>query len=194
MKQGEGIAKAILFADGAAFDLWLREHHDSANKIWLKLAKKAAVVQTLNYAQALDIALCHGWIDGIKKPLTDVHFLQRFTPRQKNSPWSVINRNKVAALQKAGRMQQGGLEAVAQAKLSGMWDKAYAGSSSIEVPSDFTAALNSAPKAKAFFEQLNRQNRYSILYRIGAVKKPETRARKIVQFVAMLEKGEKLYP
>jgi len=188
------VVKSVLFESDEMFDLWLMQHGSSATEIWLKLVKKSAVMQTLNYAQALDVALCHGWIDGVKAAHDDEHFLQRFTPRKATSSWSKINCVKVADLEKAKRMREGGIAAVAQAKANGQWDKAYAGSASIEIPKDFAVALKANAKAEKFFAGLDRQNRYAFLYRIGAVKKPETRARKIAQFVEKLAQDEKIYP
>jgi uncharacterized protein YdeI (YjbR/CyaY-like superfamily) len=188
------LADRVIFASSEAFDVWLVRHGSNASEIWLRLAKKAASEQTLNYAQALEVALCHGWIDGVKKPDSDEHFLQRFTPRKASSPWSKINREKAEALIAQGRVREGGLDAVAQAKANGTWDKAYAGSATIGIPEDFAAALKCNKAADAFFNKLDRQNRYAVLYRIGVVKKAETRARKIAQFVEMLAKGEKLHP
>jgi uncharacterized protein YdeI (YjbR/CyaY-like superfamily) len=188
------MVEPVLFSSPEAFEQWLLRHGATEKEIWLKLAKKAALVQTLNYAQAVDVALCFGWIDGVKKSLDETHFIERFSPRQSSSPWSKINCDKIADLAKQGRMREGGLAAVAQAKSNGQWDKAYGGSATMAVPDDLISALHSNQIAAAFFETLNRQNRYAILYRINAVKKAETRARKIEQFVAMLAKGEILYP
>ena len=188
------MADPVIFVSSEALDGWLLRHGSDASEIWLRLAKKAAREQTMNYAQALEVALCHGWIDGVKKPDSEEHFLQRFTPRKASSPWSKINREKAEALIAQGRVREGGLDAVAQAKANGTWDKAYAGSATIDVPEDFAAALKRNKAAGAFFNGLDRQNRYAVLYRIGAVKTAETRARKIAQFVEMLAMGEKLHP
>ena len=188
------MADPLIFATPEAFEAWLLKHGQTETELLLRLAKKGARDPTLNYAQALDVALCHGWIDGVKRPDSDEHFIQRFTPRKALSPWSKINRDKAEALIKSGQMREEGLAAIAQAKANGKWDKAYAGSASIAVPDDLAAALKRNAAANAFFKKLDRQNRYAILYRIGTVKKAETRARKIAQFVTMLAKGEKLYP
>jgi uncharacterized protein YdeI (YjbR/CyaY-like superfamily) len=188
------MAEPILFSSPEAFEQWLLQHGATEKEIWLKLAKKTAAPQTLNYAQAVEVALCFGWIDGVKKTLDETHFIERFSPRQASSPWSKINKDKIETLSKQGRMREGGLAAVALAKVNGHWDRAYAGSATMEIPQDLALMLKSNPRAAAFFETLNRQNRYAILYRIDAVKKPETRARKIEQFVAMLAKGETIYP
>lgn len=188
------MADPIIFASGESFHAWLLRHGTDASEIWLRLAKKAASEQTLNYAQALEVALCHCWIDGVKKPDRDEHFLQRFTPRRASSSWSKINREKAEALIAQGRMGEGGSAVISKAKANGTWDRAYAGSATIDVPEDFVVALKHNKAAAAFFGKLDRQNRYAVLYRIGAVKKAETRARKIIQFVEMLAKGEKFYP
>jgi uncharacterized protein YdeI (YjbR/CyaY-like superfamily) len=185
---------SVLFETSDDFETWLDQNGKSAPDIWLRLAKKAAARQTLTYAQALDVALCHGWIDGVKKALDETHFLQRFTPRKAESLWSKINCEKVGALQQAGRMREAGMAAVALAKANGAWDRAYSGSASITLPDDFSLALQANVAAEKFFAGLDRQNRYAFLYRIGSVKKSETRARKIARYVAMLAKGEKLHP
>ena len=188
------MAEPVIFTTPQAFADWLLQHGAAEKEIWLRLAKQNAVEKTLNYAQALEIALCHGWIDGVKKPDSAQHFLQRFTPRKASSPWSKINRDKVEALIAAGLMREGGMAAIANAKANGAWEKAYAGSATIELPDDLASALRKNKAAQAFFEQLDRQNRYAILYRIGAVKKAETRARKIAQYTEMLARGEKIHP
>lgn len=188
------MVEPVLFATVEEFSTWLKENGKLENEIWLQLAKKISSQPTLNYRQALDVALCYGWIDGIKKSLSEQHFLQRFTPRKPSSPWSLINRNRAEILIQQGLMQDAGLAEITKAKANGMWERAYAGSATINVPQDFALALSKNVQAKTMFAQLNRQNRYAILYRLNAVKKAETRAKKIEQFVAMLAKGEKLHP
>lgn len=175
---------------------WLQAHGDSSEAIWLRLAKKAAGAQapSLTYAEAVDSALCFGWIDGQKRTESALHWLQRFTPRRARSLWSKINTVKVQRLEQAGRMRPAGLREVARAKADGRWDKAYTSLNSSVVPADLQAALDAHPQARAFFETLNGQNRYAILFRIQSVKKAETRARKIAQFVDMLASGGKLHP
>jgi uncharacterized protein YdeI (YjbR/CyaY-like superfamily) len=148
----------------------------------------------LDYAQALDVALCYGWIDGQKGKFDDQHWLQRFTPRRPKSRWSKINRDKVAALTEQGRMQPAGLAEVERAKADGRWQAAYDGQRTSSVPDDLLAALAANPAAAEFFATLDRQNRFAILYRIQDVKKPETRARRVEKYVAMLAEGKKLYP
>ncbi|MEU7051973.1 MULTISPECIES: YdeI/OmpD-associated family protein [Streptomyces] len=184
----------LSFDSAEAFEAWLAEHHASCPGIWLKLRKKGPGIVALDYAQALDVALCHGWIDGRKAKLDDEWWLQRFTPRKPNSKWSKVNRDKVAALIEQGRMRPAGQAEIDRAKADGRWEAAYDGAKTATVPDDLTAALAAEPSAAAFFETLDRRNRYAILYRIQDAKKAGTRARRIEKFVAMLAKGEKLYP
>jgi uncharacterized protein YdeI (YjbR/CyaY-like superfamily) len=183
----------LLFADARAWDEWLDAHHAASPGVWLRLAKKGAPLRSLSYAQALDEALCHGWIDSQKKPFDEHSWLQRFTPRGPRSIWSRINRDKVEALRAAGRMKPAGLAQVQRAQDDGRWAAAYASQSKATVPDDLQAALDGNPRARAFFATLDGANRYAILFRVHAAKKPETRARKIADFVAMLERGEKIH-
>lgn len=184
----------IAFATPANWEDWLREQHESSKGLWLKLAKKGSETATVNYQQALELALCYGWIDG-QKAAYDGHFwLQRFTPRGAKSVWSQINREKVEALLGAGRMKPAGIAQVEKAKADGRLDAAYASQKSATVPDDLREALEKSPKAQAFFDSLNSANRYAILYRLQDAKKPETRARRLAQFVEMLEEGKKLHP
>lgn len=182
----------ILFKSPADFETWLAEHHQQPDGFWLKIAKKGSGEQSATYAEALDVALCYGWIDGQKQKFDDKFFLQKFTPRRKNSPWSKINREKVAKLIEQGRMQPAGLAEIERAKEDGRWDRAYASQSTITVPDDFQQALDQNPNAKAFFDSLSNSNRYPFLYRITTAKKPETRQNRIEKFIAMLNAGEKL--
>ncbi|CAM5635991.1 YdeI/OmpD-associated family protein [Streptomyces viridochromogenes] len=184
----------VAFESAEAFQAWLGENHAVSPGIWLKLRKKSPGVVALDYAQALDVALCYGWIDGQKAGLDDQWWLQRFTPRTARSKWSKVNRDKVAALIEQGRMQPAGQAEIDRAKADGRWDAAYDSSRTATVPDDLAAALAAEPAAAEFFEALDRQNRYAILYRVQDAKKPETRARRIEKFVAMLAKGEKLHP
>lgn len=177
-----------------AWETWLQAHGDSSTGVWLRLAKKSSGQTTLTYAQALDSALCFGWIDGQKKGESDGFWLQRFSPRTARSIWSRINTEKAEALVQAGRMRPAGLREIEAARQDGRWARAYASASSAAVPADLQAALDAEPKARAFFDALDRQNRYAILFRIHNVKRAETRAKKIAQFVAMLARGEKLHP
>jgi uncharacterized protein YdeI (YjbR/CyaY-like superfamily) len=184
----------VAFPTAAAWRAWLADHHASAGGLWLKIAKPAAAGGTLSYAEALDEALCFGWIDAQKRGLDDGYWLQRFTPRKRGSRWSKINTQKAEALIAAGRMQSAGLAEVESARADGRWDAAYAGSRSITVPDDLAAALAANPVAAEFFATLNSVNRFAILYRIGTVKRPETRARKIAQYVEMLAEHKTLHP
>jgi uncharacterized protein YdeI (YjbR/CyaY-like superfamily) len=181
------------FESAAAFAAWLDDHPGAAGA-WLKIAKKGAPRPTVSYAEALDVALCAGWIDGQKGALDDEFWRQRFTPRGPASRWSKINTEKAEALIAAGAMQPAGLREVEQARADGRWDRAYAGQSTIEVPADLAAVLAANDAARAFFETISRGNRFAILYRITSVKRPETRARKITEFVGMLARGETLHP
>jgi uncharacterized protein YdeI (YjbR/CyaY-like superfamily) len=184
----------LSFDSAEAFETWLAENHTCSPGIWLKLRKKVPKIVALDYVQALDVALCHGWIDGQKGKFDDTWWLQRFTPRKANSKWSKVNRDKVAALIEQGRMRPAGQAEIDRAKADGRWEAAYDGAKTATVPDDLAAALAADPAAAAFFETLDRQNRYAILYRIQDVKKAETRVRRIEKFVAMLAKGEKLHP
>ncbi|RKG66688.1 YdeI/OmpD-associated family protein [Corallococcus terminator] len=183
----------VPFASEKAFEQWLAKHHADAPGVWLKFAKKLSGIASVTYAQAVDVALCYGWIDGQAKPVDDTHWIQRFTPRRARSRWSKINCGKVDALVAAGRMRPAGLREVDAARADGRWDAAYASPSAIAVPEDLLSALDANPKAKAFFATLKGSNRYAILYRIHDAKKPETRARRLEKFVAMLEAGETIH-
>jgi uncharacterized protein YdeI (YjbR/CyaY-like superfamily) len=176
------------------WEAWLAEHHATSPGIWLKIAKKGSGTPTVSHAEALEAALCHGWIDGQRTRLDDEYFLQRFTPRRPRSRWSRINREKATQLIAAGKMKPAGLREVERAKADGRWDAAYEAQSTATVPDDLLEALESDPQAAAFFSTLDSQNRYAILYRIQDARKPETRARRIDKFVAMLRAGEKLHP
>lgn len=182
-----------LFKNARAFESWLKKHHASADGLWLQIAKRGAHEPSVTYAEAVEIALCWGWIDGQKKGLDDQHFLQRFTPRRARSVWSKVNVEKVAALTAAGRMQAPGLAQVEAAKADGRWARAYDGSRTSVVPDDLLAALDAQPPAKAFFATLNASNRYAVLWRIQTAVKPETRARRIEQLVDMLARGETIH-
>jgi len=189
-KQGLPI---VQLASAQEWEAWLEEQHETAKGLWLKIAKKAAGIETVSYPEALEVALCYGWIDGQKGSYDKRFWLQRFTPRGPRSKWSQINRDKVEELIAQGRMKPAGLATVEQARADGRWDAAYEPQSRATVPDDLQHALDENPQAKAFFETLNGVNRYAILYRIRDAKRPETRARNIEKFVAMLARGEKLY-
>jgi uncharacterized protein YdeI (YjbR/CyaY-like superfamily) len=182
------------FASAEEWESWLREQHDELSGVWLKFAKKASGVPSVTFPEALDVALCYGWIDGQSRSVDDTWYLQKFTPRRARSTWSKRNREKVAALIEAGRMQPAGLREIERAKADGRWDAAYDSPSTSTVPEDLQRELDANPAAAEFFATLNGQNRYAILHRIQTAKKPETRAKRIATFVEMLEKGEKIYP
>ena len=184
----------LAFKTQKAFETWLAKNHAKSPGVWLKLAKKGSGVKSITYAEAVEASLCYGWIDGQSKSIDDNAWLQKYTPRGRRSIWSKINIGKAEALIEAGRMQPAGLAAVEAAKKDGRWAAAYEPPSKSTVPPDLQAALDGSPKAKAFFATLNGTNRYAILFRTQTAKKPETRAKRIKQFVEMLEKGEKLYP
>jgi uncharacterized protein YdeI (YjbR/CyaY-like superfamily) len=181
------------FKDAAAWEKWL-EANLAAAGLWLKIAKKDSGIASVTYAEALDVALCHGWIDGLKKGHDDRFFLQRFTPRKKRSLWSKNNVAHVERLTKAGRMRGGGLREVEAAKADGRWDVAYHGASKMEVPPELAAALAKNRKARAFFDQLDKTNRYSFCWRVQSSVKPETKAALVEKLVAMLVRGEKIHP
>lgn len=180
------------FEDQKAWEEWLIANADGKG-IWLQIAKKDSGIASVNYAQALEVALCHGWIDGQKRGYDERFFLQRFTPRRPRSLWSKINIGHVERLIDAGRMQSGGLREVEAAKADGRWEAAYRSFSDMEVPAELAAALKKNKKAKAFFDQLDRTNRYSFCWRVHTAKKAETRVARAEKFVEMLAKGEKIH-
>jgi uncharacterized protein YdeI (YjbR/CyaY-like superfamily) len=182
------------FESPEAWHDWLSENHESSPGVWVKIAKKGSGVPSVAYPEVLDIAISFGWIDGQRKALDDTFFLQRFTPRGPRSKWSKINRDKATRMIESGEMKPAGLREVERAKEDGRWDAAYDGQRTMEVPDDLRRELDANPKAKTFFDTLNSQNRYSILYRLHDAKRPETRARRLAKFVEMLNRGEKLYP
>ncbi len=182
-----------LFKNAKAFETLLKRHHATADGLWLKIAKRHANEASVTYPEAVEIALCWGWIDGQKKSLDEQYFLQRFTPRRARSVWSKVNVDKAEALIKAGRMQAPGLAQIEAAKADGRWARAYDGARTSEVPEDLIAALDAAPAAKAFFSTINASNRYAVLWRIQTAVKPETRARRITQLVEMLARGETVH-
>ena len=182
-----------LFATAPAWESWLAKHHHSSSGMWLRLAKKGSDLRSVTYAEALDIALCYGWIDGQKRGENEQVWLQRFLPRSAKSIWSKINRQKALALIAGKRMQAAGQAAIDAARKNGMWDAAYDSPKSAQVPDDFQAALDLNPRAQEFFQALDGANRYAVLFRIQTVKKQNTRARKIREFVQMLERGERIH-
>jgi uncharacterized protein YdeI (YjbR/CyaY-like superfamily) len=172
---------------------WLAKQQDKSAGVWLKLAKKESGISSVTYEEALDVALCYGWIDGQKKGFNDKYWLQKFTPRGSRSIWSKINTEKAERLIASGEMKAAGLKAIELAKQDGRWEAAYASQKNISVPEDFQAALDRNKKAQDFFATLNSVNRYAILFRIHNAKKSETRVKRIQQFVEMLERGEKIH-
>jgi uncharacterized protein YdeI (YjbR/CyaY-like superfamily) len=176
------------------WERWLSEQPEDSPGVWLKLGKKGKGVPVVPYARVLDTALCHGWIDGQRKALDDAYFLQKFTPRRPRSVWSKRNCEHVKRLIESGRMRPSGMRQVELAKADGRWDAAYEGQKVASVPDDLQRELDAHPRAAEFFATLNSQNRYAILYRLQTAKKPETRARRLTQFVEMLDAGEKIHP
>lgn len=184
----------LSFATQQEWEAWLDVHHADTPGLWLKIAKKEAGERSVTYAEALEGALCYGWIDGQKAALDERHWLQKFTPRRPRSVWSKVNRAKAEALIAAGRMRPAGLRQVELAQADGRWDAAYDGQSTVAVPADLQRALDDNPDAMAFFNTLDRVNRYAILYRIQTAKKPDTRAARIQKFVGLLSRQEKIHP
>ena len=182
------------FESTDAWDAWLAAHHADSPGLWLKIAKKGATGRTVSYSDALDVALCHGWIDGQKGRYDDEYWLQRFTPRKPGSKWSKINTGRAAALIESGRMGPAGLREVERAQADGRWEQAYESQSRVTVPEDLARALAANERARAFFATLDGTNRYAVLYRITSAKRPETRAKRIDTFVAMLSEHKKIHP
>jgi len=182
------------FTTASAWRKWLEANHDTALGVWMKIAKKGSGAKSITHDEALDEALCFGWIDAKRTKLDDTYFLQRFTPRTARSPWSKINTQRVLRLTKAKKMHPAGKRAVDAAKADGRWQSAYAGQAAAEVPADLEAALDASPAAAKLFAELDSRNRYAILYRIGSVKRADTRGRRIAGFVADLEHGKTPHP
>jgi uncharacterized protein YdeI (YjbR/CyaY-like superfamily) len=188
----DGLPK-LPFPSAIEWEEWLEDNHAVSEGVWIKMAKKGAGTESVRYPEVLESALCFGWIDGRREALDERYFLQRFTPRRPRSRWSRINREKAEGLIADGRMRAAGLDEIERAKADGRWEAAYEGQKSITVPDDLQRELDARPQAKAFFATLSSQNRYAILYRLQDAKKPETRARRLSKFVAMLEAGEAIY-
>lgn len=182
------------FKDAHAFETWLAKHHAREPELWLKIHKKHSGLATVTYAEALDVALCWGWIDGLKKPFDERSFLQRFTPRRPTSAWSQINRQHVARLIVAGRMTEHGQRHVDAAMADGRWDSAYAPASQMTVPDDLAEAIRADPRALVTFKALSKRNLFALAYRTRSVKTAAVREAKIARFVAMLARGETIYP
>lgn len=172
----------------------MRKHHDKEREVYLRVYKKDAGIPSVTIQEALDVVLCWGWIDGVRKSYDADSYLQRYSPRRTQSPWSKINREHVARLIEAGRMTQRGQDEIDKAKADGRWDKAYAGAKTMVMPDDLLAAIKESPKAYALYRELDRTNLYSLAFRLGQLKTAAGRAKKIVDFVAMLEKGETIHP
>ncbi len=181
----------IAFATAAQFRQWLTRHHADHPGIWLRIAKKASGIPTVSYAEALDEALCVGWIDGQKRTFDETAFLQKFTRRGKRSVWSKINVGHVARLEREGRMQPAGLAAVEAAKADGRWDASYHGVRTAEMPEEFLTALAQEPDAQAIFRTLNKTERYGFFFRITTARRPDTRRKRIADCVARLKRGER---
>lgn len=183
----------LKFPGPTELEAWLEEHHGSSQGAWLKIAKKGKAEPTVTYPEAVELALCFGWIDSQRRGLDQRYFLQRFTPRRPRGRWSRINRDKVEGLIAAGRMRPAGLAEVEAAKADGRWEAAYEGQRTAEVPADLQQELDASPAAREFFESLDSANRYAIIYRLGEAKRAETRERRLRKFVGMLERGEKIH-
>ena len=186
--------RILPFASRGEWEAWLEENHADSDGLWVKFAKKNSGIETVTYAEALEEALCYGWIDGQTKSFDEYYWLQRFTPRRPRSKWSRVNREKVTVLVEAGKMKPAGLREVERARADGRWEAAYESQSKATVPDDLRRELDENPKAAAFFETLVRSSRYAILYQIQDAKRPETRARRIQKYVTMLNERRKPYP
>jgi uncharacterized protein YdeI (YjbR/CyaY-like superfamily) len=178
------------FKDARAFDSWLAKNHAAADGIWMRMARKSSGRKSITYTEAIEVALCHGWIDAQKLPESETTWLQRFVPRRSRSIWSKINREKALALIARGDMKPAGLAEIERAKADGRWEAAYDSFSGATIPADFAKELDRHPTAKAFFNTLSKTNRYAITWRLQTAKKPETRERRIRTFIEMLEKGQ----
>jgi uncharacterized protein YdeI (YjbR/CyaY-like superfamily) len=186
--------QTLTFASAAEWERWLEGNHGDCDGVWIKIAKKGTGIESVRYPEVLEIALCFGWIDGRREALDERHFLQQFTPRRPRSRWSQKNRETVERLAAEGRLRPAGVAEVERAKADGRWEAAYPSQRNSAVPDDLRRELDARPRAKAFFAQLSSQNRYAILYRLQDARRPETRARRLEKFVAMLEAGETIHP
>jgi len=187
-------AGARRFATARAWETWLKKQHAASDGLWLLIARAGVKPGSVSYAEALEVALCYGWIDGQKRSLDDQHWLQRFTPRRARSIWSKVNREKVARLVAEGRMQPAGQREIDRARADGRWDQAYDSSRTATVPPDLQAALEARPAAAAFFASLNSANRFAVLWRVQTAKMSTTRERRIATLVDMLARQEKIHP
>ena len=193
METGKDGKPVLAFASSEDWEAWLEREHAASDGVWIKFAKKGSGVASVAYPEAVEVALCYGWIDSQMQSLDERFYVQKFTPRRARSKWSRINRDKIEELTKAGRMKPAGLAEVELAKADGRWEAAYASPSTVEVPPDLQQALDASPQAAEFWAGLNKANRYAIVYQLEDAKKPETRERRLAKFMAMLERGEKLY-
>lgn len=194
MKQATEEQRILDFKTQRSWETWLNKNFGRSPGLWIRFFRKATGVKSVSYEEALEVALCHGWIDGLRKKETDQTYLQKFTPRAKRSTWSKINRDKALKLIDEGRMKAGGLAEIERAKQDGRWEAAYDSYRTATVPDELQTALNRNPEAKAFFETLDSRNRYAILFRIQTATKTETKASRIKQYVEMLARREKLHP
>lgn len=183
----------LFFETQQQWEKWLAKHHTQEDGVWLRMYKKDSKIPSINYAQALEEALCYGWIDGMAKSVDETSYIQKFTPRRPKSIWSERNTKHIARLTAEGKMKPAGIRQVELAKADGRWEKAYATQSEATIPDDFMAALKKNKKAAAFFETLNKQNKFAIYFRLQNAKKPETRVKRIVDFIAKLERQEKFH-
>ena len=190
---GSADEPTLPFETRDAWEAWLAANHESESGVWIRFARKASGVRSVTHAEALEVALCYGWIDARSRGVDGTHWVQRFTPRSRRSTWSKVNREKAVALIERGAMRPAGLREVERARADGRWDAAYDPPSTATVPDDLREALDRDPEARAFFESLDSRNRYAILYRLQAAKRPETRARRLETFVTMLSEGRTIY-
>ncbi len=185
--------ESVLFEKASDWEQWLDANHDKSSGVWLKIVKKGSDKMSVSISDALDIALCFGWIDSQRQKLDDDFYLQRYTPRRKNSKWSQVNVEKVEALIQADKMRDAGFREIESAKADGRWDMAYQSQHTATVPEDLQQALDANPVASAFFETISRVNRYAIIYRVTTAKKPETRQKHIEKYIQMLAEGKTIY-
>ena len=193
METGKDGKPVLAFASSEDWEAWLEREHAASDGVWIKFAKKGSGVASVAYPEAVEVALCYGWIDSQMQSLDERFYVQKFTPRRARRKWSRINRDKIEELTKAGRMKPAGLAVVELAKADGRWEAAYASPSTVELPPDLQRALDASPQAAEFWAGLNKANRFAIVYQLEDAKKPETRERRLAKFMAMLERGEKLY-
>lgn len=190
---GKDSKPILAFATVEEWEAWLDAEHGRSDGVWIKFAKKGSGVESVVYAEALDVALCYGWIDSQVSRYDERHYLQKFTPRRPRSKWSQLNREKIEALARQGRLRPAGLEQVELAKADGRWEAAYASPANVEVPDDLRHALDRSPRAAEFWAGLSKSNRFAVIYQLQDAKRPETRARRLEKFLGMLERGEKLH-